>query len=101
MLNLDEIIAEFNEATAWPQEDERWFRAIAEEAGEVVGAYNKWTDRKVSKPKTRGDVFEEMTQLMGCIFAAASRLGYSSDDLLKATEEFMAAKAAWLRADDC
>jgi hypothetical protein len=73
---------------------ERWFRAISEEAGEVVGAFNKWQDGNTLKPRGPADVLEESGQLLGCLVAAMGRLGFSFGDLLGETDRFLVAKAA-------
>lgn len=91
---LDVMIAEWEEL--WPQHDTaRWMLAIAEEAGEVVGAYNKWHGGY--SPKTREDVLEEMSQLAACLFAAAACLETPPAGLLRRTCRFMAAKAGEVR----
>lgn len=70
----------------------RWFLALAEEAGEVVGAFNKM-DYTGSKHRTEADVLEEMGQLLGCMIVCAQRIGFSWEDLQKATGEFLQGKA--------
>ena len=72
--DLESGIAGFNEL--WPQHDlQRWMLAIAEESGEVIGAFNKWHNGYTYNPKTQEDVLEEMTQLTACILATADKLG--------------------------
>lgn len=73
---------------------ERWFRAISEEAGEVVGAFNKWEDGNTLKPKGPADILEESGQLLGCLVAAMGRLGFSFEDLLSETDRFLVTKKA-------
>jgi hypothetical protein len=68
-------------------------RAIAEEAGEVLGAYNKMTDGRTDKPRTAGDIMHEMAQTIGMCFVTALDLGYSPEELLARTERFMHEKA--------
>jgi hypothetical protein len=75
---------------------ERYIRAISEEAGEVSGAYNKWTDRRTDKPKGPDDVMHEMAQTIGCCFLAALHLGHDPAELLERTHRFMRDKAAGL-----
>lgn len=77
---------------------ERWIRAIAEEAGEVVGAFNKWQDGNKRKPKCRADVIEEMAQLMGCVYYTAHKLGVPYSELLEQVDGFMAAKVKEIQA---
>jgi len=77
----------------WPgRGPERWVRAVAEEAGEVVGAFNKWHDGYLAKPRTKEDVLAEMAQLQACLLILARKLGTSADELLAMTDEFLAVK---------
>lgn len=79
----------------WPQHSlERWFLAIAEEAGEAVGAFNKWHNGYKTKPRTKEDVIEEMSQLMACVLAAAGRLGYSPGNMMEQIDLFIGKKIA-------
>lgn len=71
--------------------------AIAEEAGEVIGAFNKWHNGYKTTPKTREDVLEEMSQLTACLFLTASRLQVNPAELLDMTGGFMAAKGQQIR----
>lgn len=73
---------------------ERWFRAVAEEAGEVVGAYNKWQDGNTRKPKTPDDILIESGQLLGCLVISLGKLGFSPADLLEETDRFLVTKNA-------
>jgi NTP pyrophosphatase (non-canonical NTP hydrolase) len=79
------------------RDDERWVRAVAEEAGEVLGAFNKWHDGNRLKPRTRQDVLEEIAQLLACTFILAAKLGVSVDDLLELADQFMARKVRQIR----
>jgi hypothetical protein len=76
---------------------ERWFRAVAEEAGEVMGAFNKWQDGNVRKPKGPADILEESGQLLACLIASLGRIGYSLHDLLEETDRFVVGKTAMFR----
>ncbi len=76
---------------------ERWMLAIAEESGEVIGAFNKWHNGYKTTPKTREDLLEEMSQLTACLFLTAYKLQVSPAELLGMTGDFMAAKAAQIR----
>lgn len=71
---------------------ERCVLGIAEEAGEVVGAYNKWAGRRVDKPKTTEDILTEMGQLIGMVYVTALRLGYGPVTVDAYTESFLKAK---------
>ena len=70
-MDLEKRIARLDD-TLSNHPTERWFRAIAEEAGEVVGAYNKMEygpgHHKFKSPQ---DLLEEMGQLVGCVLEAA------------------------------
>src|SRR5215471_7325782 len=68
-------------------------RAIAEEAGEVLGEYNKMTDGRTDKPKTADDIVHEMAQTIGMCFVTALELGHSPMTLLARVEQFMYEKA--------
>jgi len=95
-MDIQDRIDEFGRL--WPDRPtERWIRAIGEEAGEVIGAFNKWDDGYTHKPKTREDVLEEMAQLTGCVFFTAYRLGVPFADFLTMTDDFLAAKARQIR----
>jgi phosphoribosyl-ATP pyrophosphohydrolase len=76
---------------------ERWFRAVSEEAGEVVGAFNKWQDGNTRKPKGPADILEESGQLLMCLVASLGRIGYSLHDLLEETDRFAVVKAKAFR----
>jgi NTP pyrophosphatase (non-canonical NTP hydrolase) len=76
---------------------ERWMLAIAEEAGEVIGAFNKWHNGYRTKPKTRDDVLEEMSQLMCCLLLTASRLEVFPGEMLALTADFFQDKAQQIR----
>jgi phosphoribosyl-ATP pyrophosphohydrolase len=78
---------------ALEQPIERYVRAVAEEAGEVVGAFNKWTDGRTDKEKGPKDIIQEMAQLIGCCFLVMRKLGFYPTDLLKDVNSFMAEKA--------
>ena len=94
MDGLDAGIADWEEI--WSGHSlERWMLVIAEEAGEVIGAFNKWHNGY--KMKTREDVLEEMSQLTGCLFLTAYELQVSPAELLDMTGDFMAAKATEIR----
>ena len=71
---------------------ERYVRAIAEEAGEVAGAYNKWQDGRTDKPKTPDDIAHEMAQVIGCCFLLALQLGYTPEELLARADRFLTGK---------
>lgn len=92
-MDLEKRIARLDD-TLSNHPTERWFRAIAEEAGEVVGAYNKMEygpgHHKFKSPQ---DLLEEMGQLVGCVLVAARRIGFFSADVLEAADEFMDSKA--------
>ena len=93
---IEDRMIEFGEL--WPDRPtERWVRAIAEEAGEVVGAYNKWQDDNKVVPKNRDDVLEEMSQLMGCVYCTAVKLGVSYHEFLDMVDGFLVRKAAQIR----
>ena len=96
---LDDMDKYIRELTGlWPGRDtERWIRAIGEEAGEIIGAYNKWTDGNKTKPKNVGDVLEEMAQTLGCIFATALQLGTGPLELLDDMNYFLEKKAAQIK----
>ena len=91
MFALDEAIIELNNALNEPTE--RFVRGIAEEAGEVVGAFNKWDDKRTDKPMTRNDILHEMSQLYGCILLVALHLGFNTADLYEKTLTFARDKA--------
>jgi phosphoribosyl-ATP pyrophosphohydrolase len=96
-MNLDQLAGELDDVI--PERGTgRWFRAVAEEAGEVVGAYNKM-DYTGAKRRTREDVLEESGQLLGCMIVCLQRLGFSWDDLEASAGEFMINKAAQIRAE--
>ena len=95
-MNLDEQAQDLDEAIS-DRATERWFRAVAEEAGEVVGAFNKM-DYAGEKHRTPDDVLEEAGQLLGCMIVCMQRLGFSWDQLQVSASEFMASKAAQIRA---
>lgn len=71
---------------------DRYIRGIAEESGEVIGAYNKWMDGRTDKPKTREDVLEELSQLVGCCLLLSFELGLMPSKLLDQTREFIATR---------
>ncbi len=87
---LDEAVGEWN--------PERWFRAVAEEAGETIGAFNKLERGGTSiKQRTPEDVLGEAAQLVGDLFVAMMKLGFPPDAVLQAADEFMVSKAAEIR----
>ena len=67
----------------------RYARAVAEEGGEVLGAYNKWQDKRTDKPKGPDDIMHEMAQVIGCCFLVALHLGCTPEELLERTHRFM------------
>jgi len=77
----------------------RYVDAIAEEAGEVMGAYNKWQDGRTDKPKGPDDIMAEMAQVIGCCFLAALHLGHNPAELLERTHRFMRDKAAGVNGE--
>lgn len=94
--DIEARIASFGDL--WPQRSpERWIRAVAEEAGEVVGAFNKWHDGNKIKPKNREDVLEELAQLMGVVYMTAHQLGLSYQEFLESVDGFLAAKEDQIR----
>lgn len=78
--------------------EERLMLGIAEEAGEVTGTYNKMCDRRTDKPKTMTNVIEEMAQLIGCVFLAADRFGYSYYEVLTETNKWLIRKRQEIEA---
>jgi NTP pyrophosphatase (non-canonical NTP hydrolase) len=85
-------------ASVFPERNtERWIRAVAEEAGEVVGAYNKLTDGNKVKPKTVSDVIEELVQLYAVILMTADALGVHPDRMEVEAETFLMRKAEQIR----
>jgi NTP pyrophosphatase (non-canonical NTP hydrolase) len=90
IVELDYGVKDFCEKV--PQTTERWARAVAEEAGEVVGAFNKLTDRRVDKLKRKVDVENEIAQTIACALALAHEMGFSPVIVLNDTIEFMKAK---------
>lgn len=91
-MSLDEAMKGFCEL--FPDRDtERWIRAVAEEAGEVVGAFNKWHDGNKIKPKSLADVVEEMVQLYSVLLLAASKLGVHHQRMEMEAEAFLNHKA--------
>jgi hypothetical protein len=81
------LSAVFNDSTV-----ERFFLGIGEEAGEVQGAYNKWCEKRTDKPHTVENVLEEMGQLVGCVFLAAYRIGYTDREILALCDEWLVTK---------
>lgn len=71
----------------------RYMLGIAEECGEVIGAYNKYSGRRTDKPKNKYQIAGEMAQLIGCIFLAANNMGFSVQYMLDQTNEWLSAKA--------
>lgn len=78
---------------------DRYIRGIGEETGEVIGAYNKWTDGRTDKPHTSGDIIEEISQLIACCFLAAYKMGYSPSTVLLTTRNFINRKTEWSRGN--
>lgn len=70
----------------------RYARAVAEEGGEVLGAYNKMDDGRTDKPKDPGDIMHEMAQVIGCCFLLALNLGFTPEQLLQRTDRFLTEK---------
>ena len=99
--NLDqcaeELDAAFDDFFGQHLITERWVRYVAEEAGEVVGAFNKWERKSASKPRTPEDILGESAQLFGNLLIVMRRLGFSSDDLFKAADFYMTSKAREIR----
>lgn len=71
---------------------EVWIRSLAEEAGEVVGAFNKWHDGRKTKPGTLEDVVEELVQLQAVVMLVAANLGVHQVRLTDDAARFLAAK---------
>lgn len=95
-MSLEQAMKELAEADP-ERVPERWIRAIAEEAGEVVGAYNKWADGNTVKPKTQANVIEEMVQLYAVVLMTASALGVHPDRMECEAEAFLMKKAEQIR----
>ncbi len=96
MADLETVIREWLEL--FPGDDiERWVRAVAEESGEFVGAFNKWHDGNRLKSKTRDDVVEELAQLLGCVFVVAAKLDLGCEEVVGLAAEFLSGKAAQIR----
>lgn len=90
-MSLKDAVCRFT--NLFPQrEPERWMLHIAEEAGEVVGAFNKWHYAHKTKVRTRDDVLEELAQLHGVVLCVADELGVPHDEFLKMTEDFLISK---------
>lgn len=62
---------------------------LTEEAGEVQGAFNKMMDGNKRKPKTQADVIEELVQLTGCCFLAASYYDIPVENLMYSAGLFL------------
>ena len=86
-MNLNSLAEELDDIIP-DRGTERWFRAVAEEAGEVIGAFNKM-DYTGEKHRTVDDVLEEMGQLLGCMIVCAQRIGFSWGELETSAGEFM------------
>lgn len=96
LTDLESGIAQFGEI--WPDHDlGRWMLAIAEEAGEVIGAFNKWHSGYRTTPKTREDVLEEMCQLIACLLTTGDRLGVPPAEMLDMTGDFFLRKTRQIR----
>lgn len=67
----------------------RYVLAVAEEAGEVVGAFNKWSDGRIDKPATRENIIAEIAQLMTCCLLLSRRLGFSSENVFDEMASFI------------
>lgn len=88
---LDELV-EALDATL-KQSAERYLRGVAEEAGEVMGAYNKMVDGREDKPKDTEDILQEMAQLITCCLLAARKFDYGTYKVMTAVSEFVTDKA--------
>lgn len=98
MNNLSRHTELLDEALDNPME--RYVRAIAEEAGEVVGAFNKMTDGRTDKPKSREDVIHEMAQLIACCFLLSNKLGFDPFRLLLRADKFLVDKAHKINGEE-
>ena len=95
-MNLEVRVKEFRDMFDH-RDTERWIRAIAEEAGEVAGAFNKWQDGNTVKPRTREDVLEEMSQLLACVLCTADKLGMPVPEFMETVDHFLQVKAEQIR----
>jgi NTP pyrophosphatase (non-canonical NTP hydrolase) len=78
----------------------RMVGAITEEAGEVQGAFNKWADKRIDKPKNVRDVMEETAQLIACGFMLAYHFDMSPDTMLEKVTAFIQRKTLELESGD-
>lgn len=71
--------------------------ALTEEAGEVQGAFNKWQDGNIRKPKDITDVIEETTQLLACCLLLGHHWGINAENMLHRMDLFLADKTDEVR----